>query len=193
MTLAPGEWVAVLGAGGGVGLAATDLATSMGAGSSRARRRRRSSTSRPGPGPRRPSTTPIPRSTSSRDPRAHGRRCRRGVDPVGGPRVAQVLRALRFDGRYVVVGFASGEIPDVPLNHVLLNDRTVIGIDWDLWAGADRPSACRAARRALRPRDRSAAFAPPNRPRTRSRTPPPRSTISSSDGSRARSCWRRTR
>jgi NADPH2:quinone reductase len=34
----------------------------------------------------------------------------------------------------VVVGFASGEIPDVPLNQVLLNDRTVIGIDWDLWA-----------------------------------------------------------
>ena len=52
---------------------------------------------------------------------------------------AQALRALRFDGRYVVVGFASGEIPDVPLNHVLLNDRTVIGIDWDLW-GRSRPA-----------------------------------------------------
>ena len=34
----------------------------------------------------------------------------------------------------MVVGFASGELPDVPLNQVLLNDRAVIGIDWDLWA-----------------------------------------------------------
>jgi NADPH2:quinone reductase len=61
------------------------------------------------------------------------------VDPVGGSRAAQALRALRFDGRYVVVGFASGEIPQVPLNQVLLNDRTVIGVDWDLW-GRSRPA-----------------------------------------------------
>jgi NADPH2:quinone reductase len=51
-----------------------------------------------------------------------------------------MLRALRFEGRYVVIGFASGEIPDVPLNQVLLNDRTVIGIDWGFWAGR-RPDA----------------------------------------------------
>jgi NADPH2:quinone reductase len=39
-----------------------------------------------------------------------------------------------------VIGFASGEIPQVPLNQVLLNDRTVIGIDWGFWAGL-RPEA----------------------------------------------------
>ena len=62
------------------------------------------------------------------------------VDPVGGPRSALMLRALNFEGRYVVIGFASGEIPQVPLNQVLLNDRTVIGIDWGYWAGL-RPDA----------------------------------------------------
>jgi len=61
------------------------------------------------------------------------------VDPIGGPRATQALRGLRFEGRHVVVGFASGEIPQVPLNQVLLNDRTVIGIDWDLW-GRSRPA-----------------------------------------------------
>jgi NADPH:quinone reductase len=45
------------------------------------------------------------------------------------------MRALAFEGRYLVVGFASGDIPQVPLNQVLLNDRTVIGIDWGFWAG----------------------------------------------------------
>jgi len=39
-----------------------------------------------------------------------------------------------------VIGFASGEIPQLPLNQVLLNDRTVIGIDWGFWAGL-RPEA----------------------------------------------------
>ena len=62
------------------------------------------------------------------------------VDPVGEPRAAALLRALRFEGRYLVVGFAGGHIPEVPLNQVLLNDRTVIGIDWGFWAG-QRPEA----------------------------------------------------
>ncbi len=34
-----------------------------------------------------------------------------------------------------MIGFASGDIPQIPLNQVLLNDRTVIGIDWGFWAG----------------------------------------------------------
>jgi NADPH2:quinone reductase len=62
------------------------------------------------------------------------------VDPVGGPRASLMLRALRFEGRYLVVGFASGDVPQVPLNQVLLNDRTVIGIDWGFWAQR-RPEA----------------------------------------------------
>jgi NADPH2:quinone reductase len=135
MTLAPGEWVAVLGAGGGVGLAATDLATSMGARVVACA----SSPEKLDLATRAGAEATVDYSDPALDLKLAIRERTGGgadvaVDPVGGPRAVQALRALRFDGRYVVVGFASGEIPDVPLNHVLLNDRTVIGIDWDLWA-----------------------------------------------------------
>ena len=43
-------------------------------------------------------------------------------------------RALGDRGRYLVIGFAAGPIPSVPLNQVLLRNRTVIGIDWGIWA-----------------------------------------------------------
>ncbi len=42
--------------------------------------------------------------------------------------------ALGDRGRYLVVGFAAGSIPSIPLNQVLLRNRTVIGIDWGIWA-----------------------------------------------------------
>src|SRR6185437_5051469 len=44
------------------------------------------------------------------------------------------LRALGDGGRYLVVGFASGSIPSIPLNQVLLRNRTVLGIDWGIWS-----------------------------------------------------------
>ncbi len=56
------------------------------------------------------------------------------VDPVGGPHAEQALRALRVGGRFLVIGFASGEIPRLPANQVLLNNRTVVGVDWGAWA-----------------------------------------------------------
>lgn len=52
------------------------------------------------------------------------------VDPVGGELAALGLRSLAFRGRYLVVGFASGSIPALPVNHVLLKEREVIGVDW---------------------------------------------------------------
>ena len=55
------------------------------------------------------------------------------VDPVGGPLAEPALRALRVGGRYLVVGFAGGEIPRLPANQVLLNNRTVVGVDWGAW------------------------------------------------------------
>jgi NADPH2:quinone reductase len=130
-TVAPGEWVVVLGAGGGVGLAATDVATSLGArviacASTPAKRALAEQAG---------AELSLDYSDPGLDLKATVREVTGGgadvvVDPVGGPRSAAMLRALRFEGRYVVIGFASGEIPDVPLNQVLLNDRTVIGIDW---------------------------------------------------------------
>ena len=56
------------------------------------------------------------------------------VDPVGGALAEPSLRALGDQGRYLVIGFAAGPIPTIPLNQVLLRNRTVIGIDWGIWA-----------------------------------------------------------
>ena len=56
------------------------------------------------------------------------------VDPIGGALAEPALRALGDRGRYLVIGFASGDIPSVPLNQILLRNRSVIGIDWGIWA-----------------------------------------------------------
>jgi len=54
-------------------------------------------------------------------------------DPVGDAFSEPALRALGYDGRLLVIGFAGGEIPRVPLNQVLLRNRNVIGVDWGAW------------------------------------------------------------
>lgn len=59
------------------------------------------------------------------------------VDPVGGDHAEPALRALGWGGRYLVVGFAGGPIPRIPLNLVLLNSRQLIGIEWGAWVGRD--------------------------------------------------------
>jgi NADPH2:quinone reductase len=51
------------------------------------------------------------------------------LDPVGGPYAEQALRATKFRGRYVVLGFAAGEIPRVPLNLFLLKGMQMTGLD----------------------------------------------------------------
>ena len=56
------------------------------------------------------------------------------VDPIGGALADASLRALGDDGRYLVIGFASGDIPALPLNQVLLRNRSVLGVDWGIWA-----------------------------------------------------------
>ena len=135
------EWVVVLGAGGGIGLAATDIAKALGA-------RVIACASTPEKlalAERSGADVTLDYSEPTLDLKAAVRELTGGgadlvVDPVGGPRSAALLRALAFEGRYLVVGFASGDIPQVPLNQVLLNDRTVIGIDWGFWAGK-RPEA----------------------------------------------------
>lgn len=51
-------------------------------------------------------------------------------DPVGGDRVTPSLRLLAADGRFVVVGFTSGEIPEVKVNRLLLRNISVVGAGW---------------------------------------------------------------
>jgi len=54
-------------------------------------------------------------------------------DPVGGPYAEPAVRALAWEGRYLVVGFAAGEIPKLPLNLVLLKSCDIRGVLWGTW------------------------------------------------------------
>lgn len=58
------------------------------------------------------------------------------LDPVGGDRVIDSLRALGEEGRLVVVGFTGGAIPSVPLNRLLLANTSVVGAAWGAYVGA---------------------------------------------------------
>ncbi|HSN99395.1 MAG TPA: NADPH:quinone oxidoreductase family protein [Candidatus Nanopelagicales bacterium] len=51
-------------------------------------------------------------------------------DPVGGPFAEPALRSIAWKGRYLVVGFAAGDIPRVPLNLVLLKGCQIVGVFW---------------------------------------------------------------
>jgi NADPH2:quinone reductase len=64
-------------------------------------------------------------------------------DPIGGPYAEPALRSLGFGGRYLVVGFAAGEIPKLPLNLVLLKACDVRGVFWGSWTERE-PQAHRA-------------------------------------------------
>src|SRR5690606_36343634 len=55
------------------------------------------------------------------------------VDPIGGELAEAALRATGWFGRFLVIGFAAGTIPRLPANQVLLNNRSVLGVDWGAW------------------------------------------------------------
>lgn len=58
-------------------------------------------------------------------------------DPVGGDRTTDSLRLLRARGRYVVLGFTAGEIPQVRVNRLLLNNLDVVGAGWGAYVRHD--------------------------------------------------------
>jgi NADPH2:quinone reductase len=57
-------------------------------------------------------------------------------DPVGGAYAEPAVRSLGYDGRYLVIGFASGEIPRIPLNLLLLKVSSLVGVFWGAFAKA---------------------------------------------------------
>jgi NADPH2:quinone reductase len=132
----PGEWIAVLGAGGGVGLAATDLGTALGA-----------NVVACASSPQKLALAAAAGAAATiayedADLKAAIRDVTGGgadaiVDPVGGPKAESALRSLRWEGRYLVIGFAAGDIPRFPINQILLNSRTVIGIELGGWVRRD--------------------------------------------------------
>jgi len=139
----PGETLAVLGASGGVGIAAVELGKIMGA--------------------------RVIACASSDDKlafaREHGadetinyatddlkealRRVTGGkgvdviYDPVGGPYAEPALRSIAWKGRFLVVGFAAGEIPKIPLNLALLKGCDIVGVFWGSFIERD-PAGHRA-------------------------------------------------
>ncbi len=132
--LGAGETLAVLGAAGGIGIAAVEVGKLMGA--------------------------RVIACASSAEKlafaRAHGadatvnyaqedlkealRRATNGLgpdviyDPVGGPATEPALRAIAWGGRFLVIGFAAGEIPKLPLNLVLLKSCDVRGVYLGAWS-----------------------------------------------------------
>ena len=134
--LSEDEWVLVLGAGGGIGLASVDVAQALGANVIAAASTQEKLAAAKAMG----AVSGI--SYDDEDLKVRARELSGGgvdvvVDPVGGAYSEPALRALRRFGRFCVIGFASGPIASVPLNQVLLNNRTVIGVDWGAWAFSD--------------------------------------------------------
>ena len=136
LQLQRGEWVLVLGAGGGIGLAAVDVARHLGA---------RVIAAASTPEKLAAATAAGAEATiayEEEDLKARARELSGGgvdvvVDPVGDRFADPALRSLGWMGRYLVLGFAGGEIPKLPVNQVLLNNRTLVGIDWGAWTLRD--------------------------------------------------------
>ena len=122
----PGDWVVVLGAAGGVGLAAIELGAVLGA-------RMLAAASTPEKLAiclEKGAEAVIDYRTENLKERIKeitGGGAHMVIDPVGGPAAEEALRAMRWGGRFVSVGFASGEIPRIPLNLVLLKGVIVTG------------------------------------------------------------------
>jgi len=124
----PGDDVVVLGAAGGVGLAAVELATLLGGRVIAAA----GSAAKCALCAERGAVATINYSTE--DLKNRVKELTDGgadvvIDPVGGPYSEAALRATTFGARFVVVGFASGEIPRIPLNLVLLKGTIVRGFE----------------------------------------------------------------
>ena len=58
-------------------------------------------------------------------------------DPVGGAYSEAALRSIAWAGRFLVIGFAAGEIPKLPLNLTLLKGCDVLGVFWGSWIARD--------------------------------------------------------
>ncbi|MCE2739759.1 MAG: NADPH:quinone oxidoreductase family protein [Rhodobacter sp.] len=125
--LQPGETLLVLGAAGGVGLTAVEIGKHMGA---RVIASARGQT-RLAVAQRAGADILIDSDTADLRDRL---RAEGGVDvvfdTVGGPAFLQALRATRPEGRLLCVGFAGGDVPQIPANLLLVKNLSVIGLYW---------------------------------------------------------------
>lgn len=125
----PGEELVVLGAGGGVGLASVQLGAVLGA-----------RVTAVASSPEKLAVAAACGAHNLVDHRAGELRAALRaclpdgadvvIDPVGGALAEPALRTLRWGGRFVTVGYASGDIPRIPLNLVLLKGVTILGFQF---------------------------------------------------------------
>jgi NADPH2:quinone reductase len=137
--LQPGESVLVLGAAGGVGLAAVQVAKAMGA------RVIAAASS--------PEKLAIARESGADELVDYsdgelkdkvkvltgGKGADVIFDPVGGDLFDQALRCIAWEGRLLVIGFASGRIPQLPVNLALVKGFSTIGVYWGRFAKVEQP------------------------------------------------------
>ena len=136
-----GQWLLVLGAGGGVGLAAVDVGHAMGVhviAAASTEDKRNAARARGAAAVIDSSTEDV--KARARQLSGDGDGVDLVYDPIGGTQGEQALRALRDDGQFLVIGFASGAIPMLPANQVLLRNRRVTGVEWGGWV-AKNPAA----------------------------------------------------
>ncbi len=132
--LQPGETVLVLGAAGGVGITAVEIAKAMGArviAAASSDEKLEFAVSAGADETINYSEMPLKETVKEL---TGGKGADVVYDPVGGELADQAFRATAWHGRYLVIGFASGEIPKFPANIALLKEASIIGIWWGTWA-----------------------------------------------------------
>lgn len=132
--LQAGETVLVLGAAGGVGLAAVELAKAAGAKVIAGASTDEKLATAIAHG----ADEAINYTSQSLKDRVKELTNGKGVDviydPVGGGLAETAFRSIGFNGRYLVIGFAAGDIPKLPLNLPLLKTASIVGVFWGAWA-----------------------------------------------------------
>jgi NADPH:quinone reductase len=132
--LQPGETLLVLGASGGVGLAAVEIGKAMGATVIAAA----SNAEKLAVAKEAGADHLINYSESSLKEEVKKLTGGQGADviydPVGGDLFDEAIRAIAWNGRLLVVGFASGRIPELPVNLTLLKGAAVVGVFWGSFA-----------------------------------------------------------
>ncbi len=132
--LQPGETVLVLGAAGGVGIAAVEVAKAMDARViAAASSDEKLDFAKSAGADELVNYTTAPLKDTVKE-LTQGEGVDVVYDPVGGELAQQALRATAWHGRYLVIGFASGSIPEFPANIALLKEASIIGVWWGTWA-----------------------------------------------------------
>jgi NADPH:quinone reductase len=135
--LQPGETLLVLGAAGGVGLAAVELGRAMGAHVIAA------ASSEEKLEVCRKAGADATINYATEDLKARTRELTGGqganviYDPVGGAYSESALRAIAWEGRFLVIGFAAGDIPKIPLNLALLKSCQIVGVFWGMFTARE--------------------------------------------------------